>query len=246
LLQIGQPDRAEAELRRLWTDARANPIFARSLMLVTAAIGMTDCAAQMAAALQSRDGHRHDELRFPMPRLRPAGGFSIDPALVYALTRLESNFDPAAISPAGARGLMQIMPATAQYITGDLFFAPERLHEPSSNLQIGQRYVAYLSRQGGIDNDLIRVLASYNSGPGNFLRWGPEIRDNNDPLLFIEAIPVAETRAFVAHVLVYSWIYAARMHLPASSLDDLSAGEFPRFTPPPQERKMALLTPVWH
>ena len=74
--------------------------------------------------LQSEDGHRHDELRFPVPRLRPAGGFSIDPTLVYALTRLESNFDPAATSPAGARGLMQIMPATAQYITGDLFYAP--------------------------------------------------------------------------------------------------------------------------
>ena len=48
-----------------------------------------------------------------VPRLRPAGGFSVDPALVYALTRLESNFDPAAISPAGARGLMQIMPDSA-------------------------------------------------------------------------------------------------------------------------------------
>jgi soluble lytic murein transglycosylase len=246
LLQIGQPDRAEAELRGLWAVASANPMFGRSLMLVTASTGLTDCAAQMAAALQSQDGHRHDELRFSLPRLRPAGGFSIDPALVYALTRLESNFDSAAISPAGARGLMQIMPATAQYITGDLFYAPERLHEPASNLQIGQRYVAFLSHQDGINNDLIRMLASYNSGPGNFLRWGAEIRDNGDPLLFIEAIPVAETRAFVAHALVYSWIYAARMHLPASSLDDLSAGDFPRFTPPRQERRMALLTPGLH
>jgi soluble lytic murein transglycosylase len=90
------------------------------------------------------------------------------------------------------------------------------------------------------------MLASYNSGPGNFLRWGAEIRDNGDPLLFIEAIPVVETRAFVAHALVYSWIYAARMHLPASSLDELSAGEFPRFTTPGQERKMALLTSGLH
>jgi soluble lytic murein transglycosylase len=241
LMQIGQPDRAEAELRGLWATASTNPVFGRSLMMVASAAGLTDCAAQMAALLQSRDGYRHDELRFPMPRLRPAGGFSIDPALVYALTRLESNFDSGAISPAGARGLMQIMPATAQYITGDLLYAPERLHEPSSNLQIGQRYVTYLSHQDGIDNDLIRVLASYNSGPGNFARWGSEIRDRGDPLLFVEAIPVAETRVFVTHVLVYSWIYAAQMHLPAPSLDDLSAGEFPRFTPRGPERRMALL-----
>jgi soluble lytic murein transglycosylase-like protein len=246
LLQIGQPDRAEAEFRGLWADARANPVFGRSLMLVTAAVGLADCAAQMAAALQSQDGHRHDELRFPLPRLRPQGGFSIDPALVYALTRLESNFDPAAISPAGARGLMQIMPATAQYLAGGLAYAPEWLHEPSANLRIGQRYVSYLSRQDGIDNDLIRVLASYNSGPGNFLRWGSAVHDSGDPLMFIEAIPVAETRAFVVHALVYSWIYAARMHLPAFSLDDLAAGDFPRFTPRDQERRMALSAPGLH
>ena len=138
---------------------------------------------------------------------------------------------------------MQIMPATAKYITGDLFYAPARLHEPATNLQIGQRYISFLSRQDGINNDLIRVLASYNSGPGNFLRWGADIRDRGDPLLFIEAIPVAETRVFVAHALAYSWIYAARMRLPAPSLDELAAGEFPRFTPHGEERTMALLAP---
>jgi soluble lytic murein transglycosylase-like protein len=251
LLQVGQTDRAEAELRALWPDASSNPVFGRSLMMVASAAGLTDCAAQMAAMQQSQDGLRHDELRFPVPRLRPAGGFRIDPALVYALTRLESNFNPGAISPAGARGLLQIMPATAQYITGDLFYAPDRLHEPASNLEIGQRYIAYLAGLDGINNDLLRILSSYNSGPGNFGRWGADLHDQGDPLLFIEAIPVPETRAFVQHVLLYSWIYAARMHLPAPSLDELSAGEFPRFTPPRftpsgRERKMALLSPGLH
>jgi soluble lytic murein transglycosylase len=241
LLQIGQSDRAEAELRGLWSKARASPVFGRSLMMVASAAGLTDCAAQMAAALQSEDGRRHDELRFPLPRLRPAGGFSIDPTLVYALTRMESNFDTGAVSPAGARGLMQIMPATAQYITGDIFYSAVRLHEPASNLEIGQRYIAYLGRQDGIDNDLLRILASYNCGPGNFGHWSADLNDRGDPLLFIEAIPLAETRAFVQHVLVYSWIYAARMHLPAASLDALSAGEFPRFTQADRERKVAML-----
>jgi soluble lytic murein transglycosylase-like protein len=243
LLQVGQTDRAEAELRGLWPMAGNNPMFGRSLLMVASAAGLSEFAAQMAALLQSQDGIRHDELRFPMPRLRPAGGFSIDPPLVYALTRLESNFDTGAISPAGARGLMQIMPATAQYIAGDLFYAPDRLHEPAYNLEIGQRYISYLARQDGIDNDLLRMLASYNSGPGSFSRWGPDIHDNDDPLLFIEAIPIAETRSFVQHALVYSWIYAARMRLQAPSLDALSAGEFPRFTPSRPERRMALLTP---
>jgi soluble lytic murein transglycosylase-like protein len=236
LLQVGQRDRAEKELRMLWSQADADPVFARSLLMVASAAGLPDCAAEMATALQSRDGLRHDELRFPMPRLRPAGGFSIDPPLVYALTRLESNFDSAATSPVGARGLMQIMPATARYISGD---APDRLDEPSVNLEIGQRYVAYLARLDGVGDDLLRVLASYNSGPGNFARWGADLRDRDDPLLFLEAIPVPETRAFVRHVLVYSWLYAARMRLPSSSLDALSAGEFPRFTPHVARRRIA-------
>ncbi|WP_158932826.1 lytic transglycosylase domain-containing protein [Acidisphaera sp. S103] len=243
LLQIGQRDRAEAELRMLWPQVDADPVFARSLMMVASAAGLPDCAAEMATALQSRDGLSHEELRFPMPRLRPAGGFSIDPPLVYALARSESNFDSAATSPVGARGLMQIMPATARYISGDLSQAPDRLDEPSVNLEIGQRYVAYLARQDGIGGDLLRVLASYNSGPGSFGRWGADLHDHDDPLLFMEAIPVPETRAFVRHVLVYSWLYAARMHLPSTSLDALSAGEFPRFTPHVPRRRMASLMP---
>ena len=236
LLQVGQPDRAEAELRMLWSQTDTDPVFARSLMMVASAVGLPECAAEMATALQSRDGLSHDELRFPMPRLRPAGGFSIDPPLVYALTRLESNFDSAATSPVGARGLMQIMPATARYISGSL---PDRLDEPAVNLAIGQRYIAYLARQDGIDDDLLRVLASYNSGPGNFARWGTDLQDHDDPLLFLEAIPVPETRAFVRHALVYSWLYAARMHLPSTSLDAMSAGEFPRFTPHASRRRIA-------
>jgi soluble lytic murein transglycosylase-like protein len=246
LLQIGQADRAEAELRTLWPQAVSNPVFGRSLMMVTSAAGLTDCAAQMASLLQEKDGLRDESFRFPMPRLRPAGGFSIDPSLVYALTRLESNFDAGAISASGARGLMQIMPSTAQYITGDVMNVSARLHEPALNLQIGQRYISYLARQDGIDFDLLRILASYNSGPGNFSRWGAEIHDHGDPLLFVEAIPVTETRNFVQHVLAYSWIYAARMHLPAPSLDELASGEFPRFTQPDHERNMTFSTPQMH
>lgn len=243
LLQIGQTGRAEAEIRGLWPKAATDPAFGRSLLMVASASGLTECAAQMATLLQSHDGRRHDELRFPMPRLRPAGGFSIDPPLVYALTRIESNFDSSAVSAVGARGLMQIMPSTANYISGPLSLAADRLHEPGFNLEIGQRYMSYLAKQDGIDDDLLRVLASYNSGPVSFLRWGAEIQDHDDPLLFIEAIPGVETRTFVQHALVYSWIYAARMHLPAPSLDALSAGEFPRFTPQRPERRMAALTP---
>jgi soluble lytic murein transglycosylase-like protein len=233
LLQVGQDHRAEAELRRLWPLAEGAPALGRAVMLVAARAGLVDLAAQLADLAQSADGRPRDSMRFPVPRLRPAGGFRMDPALVYGITRTESNFDAALASPAGATGLMQIMPDTASFITGAPATASlcGRLRDPSVNLDLGQRYVAYLAGQDGIGGDLLRLLASYNAGPGSVARWGASLRDGGDPLLFIEAIPIDETRAYVPRVLAYTWIYAARLHLPAPTLDELAAGGWPRYHP---------------
>ncbi|MBN8891409.1 MAG: hypothetical protein BGP12_07775 [Rhodospirillales bacterium 70-18] len=233
LLQVGQRDRAEAELRMLWPQAQSTPPLGRAIMLVAERAGMPDLTAQLADLVQAADGQARDLMRFPVPRLRPAGGFRVDPAIIYALARTESNFDPTLVSPAGARGLMQIMPATARFITRDQDTGAEyiHLHDPAVNLDLGQRYVAYLAAHDVVDGDLVRLLASYNSGPGNFGRWGPTVRDMGDPLLFIEAVPVNETRAFIPRVLAYTWIYAARLRLPAPSLDELAAGVWPRYHP---------------
>ncbi len=231
LLQVDQPQRAEAELRSLWPIVVANPAFGRSLLLVADAAGLTDLTAQLAGLVPAPDGQPRDAPHVSIPRLSPRGGFKVDPALVYALTRLESNFDPASVSPAGARGLMQLMPDTARYVSGDPSFTDAQLRDPARNLELGQRYVHFLAVQQPVGGDLIRLLASYNTGPGNFARWSATMHDNGDPLLFIEAIPGWETRRFVQLVLAYSWLYAARMNLPAPSLDQLSAGAFPRFMP---------------
>lgn len=233
LLQVGQRDRAEAALRMLWPQAKAEPPLARAVMLVAERAGMPGLAAQLADLVQATDGRRRDNVRFAVPRLRPVGGFRVDPAMIYALARTESNFDPTLVSPAGARGLMQIMPATARFITRDLAkgISHLQLHNPAVNLDLGQRYVDYLASHDVVDGDLVRLLASYNSGPGNFGRWGPMVNDKGDPLLFIEAVPVDETRAFIPRVLAYTWIYAARLRTPAPSLDELAAGVWPRYHP---------------
>ncbi len=230
LLQVEQPARAEAELRRLWPAVGADLALQRSIRLVAEAASLPNLAAQLATLAQDLDGRPRDSARFPVPRLRPRGGFLVDRALVYALTRLESNFDAGAVSAAGARGLMQIMPVTAGYISGDSDrFAgrARRLHDPALNLQLGQRYVLYLSGHGAVDNDLIRLLASYNAGPGNVGHW--DIRCDDDPLLFMESIPLDETRGFVHRALTYTWIYADRLDVPAPSLDALATGAWPRF-----------------
>ena len=118
--------------------------------------GLVDLAAQLAALTETARGHACDACGLPLPPLHPTGGFRIDPALVYALTRLESDFDSGAVSPAGARGLMQIMPMTARFMTGNAALGSEKLHDPAFNLALGQRYVAYLAGQDGVDGDLLR------------------------------------------------------------------------------------------
>jgi soluble lytic murein transglycosylase-like protein len=234
LLQLGQTDRAEAELRRLWPAAQHDPALGRAIMLVAANAGLDDLAAQLADLVQTGDGRPRDATRFAVPRLHPQGGFTVDPAMVYALARTESNFDPTMHSSAGARGLMQIMPDTARFIVGlaDGHGGVGELYDPAVNLDLGQRYVAYLAGNDVVGGNLIRLLASYNAGPGNFARWSTQIHDGGDPLMFIEAIPIDETRAFVPRVLTYTWIYAARLHLPTPSLDELAEGAWPRYHPP--------------
>ncbi len=235
LLQIGQGDRAERELRRLWPVARGNPSLLRAVLAVASQAGLTDLAAQVAGLVQTTDGRPRDYDRFPLPPLEPAGGFRVDPALLYGLALQESRFDSRAVSPAGARGLMQIMPATAAFITGDSSLngsGMRRLHDPALSLELAQRYLHHLTAREVVDGNLIRLLAAYNNGPGNVGRWAPNVRHQDDPFLFIESIPVAETRNFVQRVLSYSWIYASRLGLPSPSLDDMAQGEFPRFRPP--------------
>jgi len=232
LLQIGRTDAAEAELRTIWPMTARDAALGQSLLLVARAAGLTGLVAQLASLEQAHDGRLRDDARFPLPPLAPHGGFQVDPALVYALIRLESNFDPTAVSSVGASGLMQVMPMTATYMAKKGMMpsnAASRLREPALNMEIGQRYIQFLSRQPAVSGDLIRLLASYNAGPTNLAKWTADGAASADPLLFIETIPFNETRGFVQNVLAYSWLYAARLELPAHSLNELAAGAWPRF-----------------
>jgi soluble lytic murein transglycosylase-like protein len=218
LLQVGEKGRAEAELRALWADTGQDAVFARPLALLARAVGFTQFAAELRIAT------------FPAPKaplppsLHPAGGFVIDPSLIYALVHHESNFRAAA-EHFGASGLMQIKPATARAVSG---VHSDRLHDPAVNLAVGQRYLLQLSEDDSIDGDLVRLLAGYSQGLFGLKRWADSVNDQNDPLLFLEAIPNAATRAFIQDILAWSWHYAAVLRLPAASLDALASGRFPR------------------
>ncbi len=228
LLQVGSRDEAAAALRTLWPQMQADPDFGRSVMAVAARAGLVDVTIGIADNLPGPDNEIAGA-KLPMPPLHPAGGFTVDPALVYALARTESGFNPAAESGCGARGLMKLMPVTAGFIkrvTG----VSGNLSDPDQNLALGQAYVKYLADQPGIDGNLLAVLASYNAGPNAAAAWYGALSQDSDPLVFMERIPNNQTRHFVHQVLADSWLYAQEIGLRPRSLDALAEGNFPQLS----------------
>jgi soluble lytic murein transglycosylase-like protein len=168
---------------------------------------------------------------FPVPQYKPDGGYTVDPALVLAFTRAESRFNAGAISGAGARGLMQLMPTTADKFGGN--GAVAALTDPTYNMSIGQRYVAYLLDNYG--GNLIHVMGAYNAGPLRVAGWVNAMAGReDDPLVFIESMRITETRIYVKRVLMYHWLYSRRLGQSSPSLDDVAAGLWPIYHPPAQ------------
>jgi len=168
---------------------------------------------------------------FPVPQYKPDGGYTIDPSLVLAFTRLESRFQADAVSTAGARGLMQLMPGTAVRVGGA--GAVSQLNDPTYNMSLGQRYIASLLNQYG--GNLIQVPSAYNAGPMKLAGWiNARAGKEDDALLFIESIRVSETRSYVKRLLMYHWMYSRRMGQATPSLDDAAMGRWPKYIPPMQ------------
>ncbi|WP_256203455.1 lytic transglycosylase domain-containing protein [Sphingopyxis sp. YR583] len=170
------------------------------------------------------------QTRYPQPKWEPNGGWKVDPALVFAHTLQESRFRRTVVSPAGAFGLMQVRPGTARDIArwrGDSGTGDLRI--PAVNMDMGQSYLQYLSKDPSTGGQLPKVIAAYNAGPAPIARWQTEIRDNGDPLLYIESIPYWETRGYVGIVLRNYWMYEAQQGKPSVSRAALAQGKWPRF-----------------
>ncbi len=169
--------------------------------------------------------------RYPRPDWRPDRGWRVDEALVFAHALQESNFRPEAVSPAGARGLMQVRPGTAGDIVRwrGVSADPSRLSEPRTNLEFGQAYLEHLRDFSASRGLLINTISAYNAGPGVISDWHGRGLDNGDPLLFIESIPYWETRGYVPIVLRNYWIYEQKPAEASSSRRALVQGLWPRF-----------------
>ncbi|WP_419255432.1 lytic transglycosylase domain-containing protein [Caulobacter sp. ErkDOM-YI] len=163
---------------------------------------------------------------YPLPPLEPKGGFTIHKAMVYALVRQESRFDPSAVSGAGAVGLMQLMPIAAARAAGDdkLLADNTPLLDPAFNLRVGQDYFTWLMDRGLQSNDMLRAVAAYNGGPGTLLKTQAQLGADCDSLLLIESLPAVETRNYVEKVVASYWTYRRLMGAETRTLDAVALG----------------------
>ena len=184
-------------------------------------------ATQLWLAHNGPAGKQPDSFaRFPTPDWRPDGGWRVDPALIYAHTLQESGFRTDVVSSAGARGLMQVLPGTGN----DMGLAsPAQLFVPSTNMEYGQRYLENLRNMSATGGLLPKVMAAYNAGPLPVERWNSEVKDNGDPLLFIESLPYYETRAYVNTVMRNYWMYQIQGKGSADCLTGMAQGMWPTF-----------------
>ncbi len=234
LIQAGQPARAE---RELLAAAWRQPGMAEALMALAERAGLPALTFRLGRRLANGTasepaGTRLAASLYPVPPWRPDDGFTVDRALIYAFMRQESQFKSYAWSHAGARGLMQLMPGTANFISGQRRYRGRRrreLFQPELNVGLGQRYITHLISHPVIRGDLLRLVVAYNGGPGNLNSWLRRMDHGDDPLLFVESLPLTESRRFVKRVLANLWIYRLRLGQPAPSLGALAAGRWPRY-----------------
>ncbi|TDO08688.1 MULTISPECIES: transglycosylase SLT domain-containing protein [Halomonas] len=205
LRRIGEPGLANSEWYR--AVARATPEQARALADYAAQRGwlaelvQTTIVGQLWDALAWRfpEAYRDDFLHWG----KVAG---VDPYLLMGIARRESAYNPVALSPAGARGLMQLMPATAAQLGQRLGIGdpgPYGVLEPAVNIRLGSSYLSELIER--YSGNRLAAAAAYNAGPGRVDRWlhdAPEAFD-----LFVESIPFRETRNYVQAVLAYRVIF---------------------------------------
>jgi soluble lytic murein transglycosylase len=190
-------------------------------------------AMRFAKATGTLRGIDIDDYGFPidaMPRWRSIGA-PVERAVVYGLTRQESEFQPLVKSHAGARGLMQLMPRTAQLVARrygvNTHNTDKLINDPAHNVALGEAHLGELLEV--YRGSYLLTFAAYNAGPGRVRQWIDMFGDPRDPAVdpvdFVESIPVTETRRYVQRVMQNVQVYRSRLKDAARSLrSDLERG----------------------
>lgn len=241
LASLGHAERTDPFIRHLSRRAE-RPATLQLVAELAVGIGRRDLAVRVARNAR-RDGIILPDHLYPVPELpgtRSARTTGHRAALL-ALVRQESGFDGGAISPAGARGMMQLMPATARTVANELAlpFDRRRLRRDAAyNVRLGRHYLNELITR--YDGATLLAIAAYNAGPTVVDRWLDEYGDPRtdfiDPITWIERLPYAETRNYVQRVVEAMMVYRHRRAPTRIALDmDREALLGPAATHPQQQ-----------
>jgi len=206
LKDVGMEVEAGFENDRLFREALTNPT--RLVATAHALSGSDQASRSIALGRRALEeiGHNSENYRLYFPVLERETLISaskengLDPVLVAALIRQESNFNPLATSPAGARGLMQLMPAVGKTLAdakGIGPWDPDLLYQPATNIKLGTAHLSGLVRKYP---EVVKVLAAYNAGESRVEKWSSKA-GASDPEIFTERIPFVETRDYVRTIL---------------------------------------------
>jgi soluble lytic murein transglycosylase-like protein len=223
LLQVDDAYHASREIRYLWE--AMNEDQRRQAMSLSAQTHMAGLSFRTAAILREETGVSHYGALYPIPDFETSHPIRVDQALLLAVMRQESGFNPRAESRAKASGLMQLMPATAAFITRDRKYRSSARHDlliPEINIRIGEDYILHLLEEDLIDQDLVKLLAAYNGGPGNLNKWMGKVNHGGDTLMLLESLPSRETRFYVKNVMTNLWIYRKRFSQNAMTVASLA------------------------
>jgi len=213
--QAGHPERSKPFLLQL---ARQVTEPGETLLLaeLAAELERPDVALTIARRATDRGVILFDAL-FPVVDLGATG--SVERALALALTRQESGFNAAAVSPSGALGLMQLLPATAREVAGKLslpFVQDKLTSDPTYNVTLGSQYLSQILKRFGGSYEI--ALAAYNAGPNRVARWLDTMGDPRggkvDMVDWIEMIPLRETRNYVQRIMGDLGVYRDRLNGP--------------------------------
>jgi soluble lytic murein transglycosylase len=227
LVKIGEPQLAEQML--IHQAKIGAPSEHHALIQLAKRLNLP--AAQLWLAKYGQYGAQADATdRYPNPNWSPLNGWRVDPALAFGHIVQESAFRRTAVSTAGAVGLMQVLPVTAQMEANSqgLPYSRASLTDPRYNLEFGQSFIERMKSDSGTAGQLPRVIASYNAGPLPVARWA-SINDKGDPLLWIESIPYWETRYYVPSVMRNMWVYQGLDDEDTPTLKAMAEHHWPAF-----------------
>ncbi|KEJ90879.1 tail length tape measure protein [Sulfitobacter donghicola DSW-25 = KCTC 12864 = JCM 14565] len=226
---------------RFWTHLAEQLLEPDLELLGQAAIDVEQ--PHIAVMIGKRAARRGLEIAAPYYALHPAGEADLPmaPEMTLAIARRESEFDPVVQSHVGARGLMQLMPATAREVAQEIGVLPQHTTDrltadPVYNARLGSQYLSKLA--GQFDGNVVMMSAGYNAGPSRPIRWMDNYGDPREGDIYIvdwvEMVPFRETQNYIMRVTESLPVYRARLGrdpLPIPFYEELTGSTLKAFAP---------------